>query len=96
MHLNATMHKMRTTIELSDRTYTRLRARAAEKGMRGFSAIVEEALEGFLDRGVDNDLESALAEAEGAWSKADVEEWERAREEAWATWPTDRSSTPTS
>jgi len=33
---------MRTTVELSDRTYTRLRARDAERGMRGFSAIVEE------------------------------------------------------
>jgi len=87
---------MRTTIELSDRTYTRLRARAAERGMRGFSAIVEEALERLLEQGGGDDLVPALAEAEGAWSESDVEEWERAREEAWATWPADRSSTPTS
>ncbi len=87
---------MRTTIELSDRTYVRLRTRAAERGMRGFSAIVEEALERFLEQGGGDDLASALAEAEGAWSKSDVEEWERAREEAWGTWPTDRLSTPTS
>jgi predicted DNA-binding protein len=87
---------MRTTIELSDRTYARLRARAAERGMRGFSAIVEEALERLLDQGAGDDLASALTEVEGAWSESDVEEWERAREEAWATWPADRSSTPTS
>jgi thioredoxin-like negative regulator of GroEL len=87
---------MRTTIELSDRTYTRLRATAAERGLRGFSTIVEEALERLLDQGGQDDLASALAEAEGAWSKGDVEEWERAREEAWATWPADRYSTPTS
>jgi len=87
---------MRTTIELSDRTYTRLRAKAAERGMRGFSSIVEEALERLLDQGGGDDLEAALAEAEGSWSESDVEEWERAREEAWASWPTDRSSTPTS
>lgn len=86
---------MRTTIELSDRTYTRLRAKAAERGMRGFSAIVEEALEHLFEQGGD-DIASALAEAEGAWSKSDVEDWERAREEAWATWPADRYSTPTS
>lgn len=86
---------MRTTVELSDRTYARLRAKAAERGMRGFSAIVEEALERLLG-GDGDDLASALAEAEGAWSKSDVEEWERAREEAWATWPADRYSTPTS
>ena len=96
MHLNANMQSsMRTTIELSDRIYTRLRARAAERGMRGFSAIVEEALERHLSSGGEDD-DGALAEAEGAWSEGDVEEWERAREEAWATWQTDPSSTPTS
>jgi len=96
MHVNAKMQlPVRTTIELSDRTYKRLRAKAAERGMRGFSAIVEEALERFLEQGGKDDLASALAEAEGAWSESDVEEWEREREEAWATWP-DRSSTPTS
>jgi Arc/MetJ family transcription regulator len=87
---------MRTTIELSDRTYARLRAKAAERGIRGFSAIVEEALERLLEPGGEDDLASALAEAEGAWSESDVEEWERTRREAWATWPADRSSTPTS
>lgn len=88
---------MRTTVELSDRTYARLRAKAAERGMRGFSAIVEEALERVLEPGrEEDDLFSALVEAEGAWSESDVEEWERACREAWATWPADRSSTPTS
>lgn len=97
MHANARMHiAMRTTIELSDRTYARLRAKAAERGMRGFSAIVEEALERLLASGSEDDLASALAEAEGAWSEGDVKEWERAREEAWATWPANRYSTPTS
>ena len=86
---------MRTTIELTNRTYTRLRAKAAERGMRGFSAIVEEALERFLEEGDDDELASSLLEAEGSWSDRDVVEWERMREEAWASWP-DRSSTQTS
>jgi predicted transcriptional regulator len=91
------MHNgMRTTIELSDRTYTRLRAKAAERGMRGFSSIVEEALERFFERGGEGDLEAALAEAEGAWSASDVSEWEKAREEAWASWRAGPFSTPTS
>lgn len=91
MHANARMQEqMRTTIELSDRTYARLRARAAERGMRGFSAIVEEALERFLEKGADGELATALLEAEGAWSESDVEEWEQAREEAWASWPAGR------
>lgn len=95
--MNARMQKaMRTTIELSDRTYARLRAKAAERGMRGFSAIVEQALESYLASGGEDDLAAALAEAEGAWSAGEVEDWERARKEAWASWPADRSSTRTS
>ncbi len=87
---------MRTTVELSDRTYVRLRARAVERGLRGFSPIVEEALERFLDQDGDEDLRAALLAAEGSWSDRDVEEWERVRREAWASWPTDPSSTRTS
>jgi predicted DNA-binding protein len=91
MHSNAKMQKqMRTTVELSDRIYVRLRAEAAERGMRGFSAIVEEALERYLEGDGGDDLTSALAGAEGAWSDSDVREWEQAREEAWGTWPADR------
>lgn len=86
---------MRTTVELSDRTYTLLRARAAERGMRGFSPIVEEAVVRLLEQN-DDEIAPALAEAEGAWSEDDFSEWERAREEAWATWATNPSSTPTS
>jgi hypothetical protein len=85
---------MRTTVELTNRTYTRLRAKAAERGMRGFSAIVEEALERFLEGG-DDELTSSLLEAEGSWSDRDVAEWERIRGKAWASWP-DQSSTRTS
>jgi hypothetical protein len=87
---------VRTTVELSERTYTRLRARAAELGMRGFSSIVEEALERMFERRGEDDLLTALAEAEGAWTESDVEEWERICEEAWRTWPADGSSTRTS
>ena len=64
--------------------------------MRGFSAIVEEALRALLEPGTESDLASALAEAEGAWSESDITDWEQTRKEAWATWPADRYSTPTS
>ena len=37
------------------------------------------------------DLVRAIESAEGSWSEADVREWERARDEAWASWPSDRS-----
>lgn len=87
---------MRTTIELSDTTYRRLRAVAADRGLRGFSPIVEEAVRALLDNDREGRAPSALAGAEGAWSEADVEDWERAREEAWSTWRADLSSTPMS
>jgi predicted CopG family antitoxin len=83
---------MRTTVELSDPVYRRLRAAAAERGMRGFSELVEEAVDAYLAREDDRrDLVRAIESAEGSWSEADVREWERARDEAWASWPSDRS-----
>jgi predicted DNA-binding protein len=78
---------MRTTIELSDRTYERLRRAATERGPRDFSLIVEEALERFLETGDEADLASELVAAEGASSARDRDEWERARRDAWETWP---------
>jgi hypothetical protein len=37
------------------------------------------------------DLVRAVESAEGSWSEADVRDWERARDDAWARWPSDRS-----
>jgi len=44
---------MRTTIEMSDDTRAQLLEIAARRGMKGFSALVQEALESYL-----GDLES--------------------------------------
>jgi predicted CopG family antitoxin len=83
---------MRTTVELSDPLYRRLRSAAAERGMRGFSELVEEAVSVYLEREDERrDLVRAIESAEGSWSEADVKEWERARDEAWASWPSDPS-----
>lgn len=88
---------MRTTVELSDRLYRRLRTAATERGMRGFSPIVEEAVEGYLaSEDQRRDLVRAIEAAGGTWGDEEVVELERAREEAWAGWRPDRSSTPTS
>ena len=83
---------MRTTVELSDPLYRRLRAAAAERGLRGFSELVEEAVDSYLAREDERrDLVRAIEGAEGSWTEADVREWERARDETWASWPSDRS-----
>jgi predicted transcriptional regulator len=83
---------MRTTVELSDPIYRRLRARAAERGVRGFSSIVEEALREYLERDDDGTAAAdAFAEARGAWSAADARGFESQLKDAWATWPSGRS-----
>ncbi len=83
---------MRTTVELSDPIYRRLRARAAERGVRGFSSIVEEALREYLERDDDaTSADNAFAAARGAWSSADARRFEAELRGAWATWPKARS-----
>jgi hypothetical protein len=86
---------MRTTVELSEPVYRRLKASAVQRGMRGFSEIVEEALSEYF-AGASGELLDAIREAEGSWSEADVAGWERERDRAWGSWPTDPSSTQTS
>jgi hypothetical protein len=78
---------MRTTVELSTPVYRRLKAASVDRGLRGFSPIVEEALEQYFQS--DSQRQrwiEAVAAAQGAWSGMDVAEWERERDAAWATW----------
>jgi predicted CopG family antitoxin len=78
---------MRTTVELSDPVYKRLKAAAVDRGMRGFSPIVEDALSEYFQNELDRSRRvDAIAAARGAWSEMDVEQSERERKEAWATW----------
>lgn len=79
--------------------YRRLRSEAAQRGIRGLSPIVEEALRRLFEQPPhgDDSVAAAFAEAEGAWTSADVEDWERTRGEVWSTWRhPNPSSTPTS
>ena len=78
---------MRTTVELSDPIYRRLKSEAVERGIRGFSPIVEEALsEHFQSAPRRRTLIDAIKAAEGAWSDVAVAQWERDVRDAWATW----------
>lgn len=78
---------MRTTVELSDPVYKRLKATAVDRGMRGFSPIVEEALSEYFQSELERVRRvNAIAAAEGAWRDMDVEQWEREVQEAWASW----------
>jgi predicted transcriptional regulator len=78
---------MRTTVELSSPVYKRLKSIAVDRGLRGFSPIVEEALSEYFQSELRRrHAVDAIAAAEGAWSEEDVAEWEREVAEAWATW----------
>jgi hypothetical protein len=78
---------MRTTVELSEPVYRQLKAEAVQRGIRGFSLIVEEALmEHFESEPERKQLVERMRAAEGAWKDMDVAKWEREVNEAWATW----------
>jgi hypothetical protein len=78
---------MRTTVELSTPVYRRLKAVAVDRGLRGFSPIVEEALSEYFQSELERKRRvDAIVAAEGAWSGMDVAQWERDVEQAWATW----------
>src|SRR5215469_3955721 len=77
---------MRTTIELSEPVYRRLRAAAFSRGLPDFSPIVEQALNEYLSpERQRRELVAAIERAEGAWSDDDVAELDRARDRAWSS-----------
>lgn len=69
---------MRTTVEISDEQHRALSTLAQRRGLRGFSQLVQEALESYLrDLGDDEigvllDLEGTLDEREEAQLRARV------------------------
>jgi hypothetical protein len=78
---------MRTTVELSDAVYRRLKAEAAHRGIRGLSPIVEEALMAHFQSAPERRrVAERIAAARGSWKDMDLARWEREVDEAWATW----------
>jgi predicted transcriptional regulator len=91
-HMHARMQVMRTTVELSDPLYRRVRALAAARGERGFSPIVEIAVREYLDReAVDTSADDAFAAARGAWSDEEADRFSAELRDAWSTWTQPRS-----
>ena len=66
---------MRTTIEITDEQRSKLLAMAAAKGMKGFSGLVQQALDEFLSK---SDLEEKRIEEALAMMGAIDEEEARA------------------
>ena len=78
---------MRTTVEIREDQRLALTALAAKRGIRGFSSLVQEAIDAFIAEQRGDHLEVVLA-LRGALSSAEADELERRIAEAWSTWPT--------
>lgn len=76
---------MRTTVEITDAQYRRLVAVAAERGVRGFSKIVQEALDAYLASLSGADLDAVLALG-GSFSDDEADEMLRLIHESRARW----------
>lgn len=76
---------MRTTVEISDEQHRALLAIARRRGMRGFSPLVREAIDQYLQalRGVG--LEEALA-LEATLTSDEADRLRRRIAEAWEPW----------
>ncbi len=66
---------MRTHVELADTKIRALRALAARRGFRGYSRLLAEAVDEYLerhDRGVDEERAAKIARLEGSLSDRDA------------------------
>ena len=78
---------MRTTVEIPEKQRLALATLAQKRGLRGFSALVQEAIDLYLADQEGDRLETALA-LRGTLSADQADELERRIAEAWRTWPT--------
>lgn len=85
-HMHVRMQVVRTTVELSDPLYRRIRAIAAARGERGFSPIIETAVREYLDRETGATADDAFRAAQAAWSDEDADRFSAELREAWSTW----------
>lgn len=74
---------MRTTVEIRDEQRIALAAIAARRGLRGYSQIVQEAIDAYLEK--EDDLQEILS-LQGSITDAEAAEMRRRIDDAWATW----------
>lgn len=66
---------MRTTIEISDHQRSVLVALAAQRGLRGYSEIIEEAVDRYLAEQMKNpETKARVLAAQGSWSQAEAKQ----------------------
>ncbi len=76
---------MRTTVEISDEQHRALSAIAQRRGIRGFSVLVQEALDGYL-ADLKTDEVDLLLGLEGVLTEADAQEMRTRIDDAKSAW----------
>ncbi|MGB9660854.1 MAG: ribbon-helix-helix protein, CopG family [Moorellaceae bacterium] len=78
---------MRTTIEISNETRAKLMALAAKRGLRGYSEIVNEAIEEYLARLERREEEIAeILKLAGSLSEEESRQYAARTKEFWSRW----------
>jgi len=65
---------MRTTVEISDRQRSILLSLAAQRGLRGYSEIVQEALDNILPSDQRIGIKEKVLAMKGSWRQEEAEE----------------------
>jgi hypothetical protein len=76
---------MRTTVEITEEQHRALSAIAQRRGVRGFSALVQEALDGYLAN-LDTDEVDLLLGLEGVLTESEAREVRTRIKDARTTW----------
>jgi hypothetical protein len=76
---------MRTTVEISDEQHRALSAIAQRRGVRGFSVLVQEALDAYLAT-LNTDAVDLLLGLEGVLSDSDAQEMRSRISDVRTTW----------
>lgn len=78
---------MRTTVEITEKQHRALTELAARRRIRGFSLLVQEAINLYLEEQGSAAAAAALA-LEGTLTDPEADELERLIDKAWSSWPT--------
>lgn len=78
---------MRMTIEISEHQRDFLVSLAAQRGLRGYSEIVQEALEKYISEQVqDNEIKEKVLGMKGSWNKDEMEQTKSRLQELREKW----------
>jgi predicted transcriptional regulator len=81
---------VRTTIELSDEHRSALHSLAARKGLRGYSKVIQEAIDLYLtEKSKKEDGVGRLLKLKGTWSRKETEKTRKKLEEIRRFWKID-------